>query len=111
MARNKYIWLNRSGMERDQLTILCTDKATLEWAVSEVRKYCPSAKLNFGQLPNGEPFSCFFQKIDANYRDLNVWNTSMQMWIVKQLCEQGWTIVNDEETSRGYSISLVIRAD
>ena len=110
MARNKYISLKFQAQSPYDLTIFCTDKVTLEWAVSEVRKYCPSAKMRLGQLPNGEPFSCFFEKINAKYGDLIVGGVNMQMWIIKQLCEQGWTIASDEGFS-AHNISLIIRAD
>jgi hypothetical protein len=89
MARCKY--LHVASYDAQQIQFSCTDKATLDWLVNEVQKYCSRAKINdVRRLPNGEPF---YYKLGEVYTKTSfgvIGSDVISMWLIKQLLEQRW---------------------
>jgi hypothetical protein len=115
MAEYQYIHIEALGKGSDKLRIYGTDKAALEWAVDEVRKYCPSARVKLEWvLPDSEPYLYLIENIRGKMPQLSQEFTAIYMvaWLIKQLCKRGWKpFVISKEYSVVYGMALLKQVD
>ena len=89
MKRYNYLSL---GYGDSAITFKCTDSSTLEWAITEVKKFVPTCEIHEAdQTIAGETVSYRITRLDN--KDHKIGN-----WLLQKFCQQGWEpfLVDDE---------------
>ena len=64
------------------ISVLCTEEATLDWILSEVKRLVPTCKAKTASF-GGENWHISMKKLQSH-------DQAIMWWIMQQLCRQGW---------------------
>ena len=78
-------------------TVTCTDPATLDWVVAQVRKYIPSAEVRNEQREalTGEQYQLQLHRLDGKDKQVNI-------YLRRSLPPAGWRLLRIDSTNSNY---------